>query len=421
MPLRRALLWGALPSALLRAVLWTACVVPAARAADPPYVKLGVLTDMAGVYSDATGAGSVIAVQMAAEDCLAAECRGMTVDVVSADHQNKPDVALAIARRWVDQDGVDALVDMSNAAIQLAAAPFAAEKHRVALFVGGTACLTGDACQPAYIVQWMWDTYAQVAGVARRLTQPGTTWFLVAADYAFGHQFEADAKTLVEAAGGRVLGSARHPFPSTDLSAYILQAQSSGADVVALANAGADTVNAIKTAQQLGLGADGRQRLVALYLSVLDVHGLGLQAAAGTVLSEGFYWDLDDGTRRFAQRFLARHGAMPSQIQAGLYSATLHYLRAVAAEGSTAAEPVIQRMHAMPIHDDVVRHARLRSDGRMVHDWYVFQVKTPAESHGPWDLYRLLDTVPSDEAFRPESAGGCPRLLPEGELDAPAR
>ncbi len=373
-------------------------------------VKLGVLTDLSGVYSDATGAGSVVATRMAAEDCLAAECRGMTVEVVAADHQNKPDVALAIAREWVDTAHVDALVDMSNAAIQLAIAPFVAQKNRVALFAGGTARLSGDACQPEHIVQWMWDTYAQVGGVARRLTRPGTTWYLVTADYAFGTQFEADAKMLVGAAGGRVLGSARHPFPSTDLSSFILQAQASGADIVALANAGADTVNAIKQAHEFGVGT-GAQRLVAFYLSVLDVKGLGLPAAAGTVLTEGFYWDIDDGTRAFSRRFLARQGAMPSQIQAGLYSAVRHYLKAVAASRGTEARAVIRGMHDLPISDDVVRHAELRPDGRMVHDYYAFQVKQPEQSRGPWDLYTLLDTIPGAEAFRPVADGFCPRLL----------
>ncbi len=384
----------------------------AARAEAPVKlrVKLGVLTDLSGVYSDATGAGSVVATRMAVEDCLAAECRDMAVEVVAADHLNKPDVALAIAREWVDTGHVDVLVDMSNAAIQLAVAPFVAQKDRVALFAGGTARLSGDACQPEHIVQWMWDTFVQVGGVARRLTRPGTTWFLVTADYAFGTQFEADARAIVGAAGGRVLGSARHPFPSTDLSSPILQAQASGADVVALANAGADTVNAIKQAHEFGIGT-GAQRLVALYLSVLDVKGLGLAAAAGTVLTEGFYWDIDDGTRAFSRRFLARQGAMPSQIQAGLYSAVRHYLKAVAASRGTDARTVIRTMHELPISDEVVRHAELRPDGRMVHDYYVFGVKQPEQSHGPWDLYTLLDTIPGAEAFRPVAAGGCPRLL----------
>ncbi len=392
---------------LIACLLWAA---PACAEWPGGELKLGVLTDLSGVYSDATGAGSVLATRMAVEDCLAAECRGMRIEIVSADHQNKPDVALATARAWVDTGGVDALVDMSNAAIQLAVAPFAREKERVALFAGGTARLTGDACQPEHIVQWMWDTYVQVGGVARRLTKPGTTWYLVTADYAFGHQFEADATAIVGAAGGRVLGSVRHPFPSGDLSSFLLRAQASGADIIALANAGADTVNAIKQAREFGVGA-GRQRLVAFYLSVLDVKGLGLDSAAGTVLTEGFYWDLDPGTRAFSERFRARQGAMPSQIQAGLYSAVRHYLKAAAHARTREARPVVRAMHALPIEDEVVRNARLRPDGRMVHDYYVFEVKRPEQSRGPWDLYSLLDTIPGDAAFRPIEAGGCPRLL----------
>ena len=400
---------GLLRSALRATVIWLA-VLPCW--AEVPPLKLGVLTDLSGVYSDAAGQGSVVAVQMAVEDCLAGPCHGMRIDVVSADHRNKADVALAIARDWIDQGQVDALIDMSNASIQLAVTPFVAEKNKVALFAGGTARLSGDFCQPAHIVQWMWDTYAQVGGVARPLTKPGTKWFLVTADYAFGHQFEADARTVVGAAGGAVIASVRHPFPSTDLSAFLLQAQSSGADIIALANAGADTLNAIKTAREFGIGREGSgQKLVALFLEVSDVKGLGLEASGGTTLSEGFYWDIDAGTRRFSQRFLQRRQVMPSQIQAGLYSATLHYLKAVAAEGGKDPASVMRRMRHIPIDDDVVRNARLRPDGRMVHDWYVFQVKQPAESQGPWDLYRLVDTVPGDVAFRPLAAGGCPRLL----------
>lgn len=389
-------------------------MAPTMAQAEPPAVKLGVLTDISGVYSDAGGAGSIEAVRMAVEDCLAAQCRGMRIETVSADHQNKADVALSIAREWVDQGDVDALIDMSNAAIQLAIAPFVAEKNKVALFAGGTARLSGDACQPAHIVQWMWDTYAQVGGVARPLTKPGTKWFLVTADYAFGYQFEADAKSIIGAAGGTVIASVRHPFPSTDLSSFLLQAQSSGADIVALANAGGDTVNSIKTAGEFGVGRAGSgQKLVAFLLAVGDVKSIGLQAAAGIILSEGFYWDLDPGTRRFSERFFATRHAMPSQIQAGLYSATLHYLKSVAAEGSKDPERVMRRMRQIPIEDDVVRHATLRADGRMVHDWFVFEVKRPEESHGPWDLYRLVDTVPGEQAFRSLAAGGCPRLLKE--------
>ena len=382
---------------------------PAAAEISDGVVKIGVLTDMSGVYSDIAGKGSVIATQMAIEDCLKAECAGLRIEVVSADHQNKADIALGIAREWIDRQGVDALTDMGNASIQLAVPSLLKERNRVGLFAGGTARLTGDACQPDHIVQWLWDTYVQVAGVANQLTKPGTKWFLVTADYAFGHQFEADAKTLVTAKGGAVLGSIRHPFPSTDLSSQLLTAQSSGADVVALASAGRDTVNSIKTAHDFGM-LRGPQRLTAFFLTVMDVKGIGLETAQGTILSEGFYWNLDERTRVFSERFRAQNGTMPSTNHAGIYSAVRHYLKSVAAARSDDAKAVIPMMRKLPIADDVVRNATLREDGRMVHDVYVFQVKAPAESKGEWDLYTPLATIPGAEAFRPLAQGACPGL-----------
>ncbi len=382
---------------------------PAAAEISDNVVRIGVLTDMSGVYSSIAGNGSVIAARMAVEDCLKAECAGLKVEVLSADHQNKADVAMVTAREWIDRQGVDALADMGNASIQLAVPSLLKEKNRVGLFAGGTARLTGDVCQPAHVVQWLWDTYVQVAGVATQLTKPGTKWFLVTADYAFGHQFEADAKTLVAAKGGVVLGSVRHPFPSTDLSSALLTAQGSGADVIALANAGADTVNSIKTARDFGILA-GRQTVTAFFLSVMDVRSIGLEAAQGTILTEGFYWDLDDRTRAFSERFRAQNGTMPSTNHAGIYSSVRHYLKAVAAARSDEARTVIAKMRELPIEDEVVRNARLREDGRMVHDFYVFQVKKPAESRGEWDLYNLLATIPGDQAFRPLSQSTCPAV-----------
>ncbi|WP_029004885.1 ABC transporter substrate-binding protein [Azorhizobium doebereinerae] len=372
-------------------------------------VKVGVLTDMSGVYSDITGKGSVLAAKMAIDDCLKAECKGMQIEMISSDHQNKADVASATARRWIDQEGVDVLADMSNASIQLAIAPMAKEKNRVALFPGGTARLTGDACQPDHVVQWMWDTYVQVAGIANRLTKPGTSWYLVTADYALGHQLELDAKTVVGAKGGKVLGSTRHPFPAVDLSSPLLAAQSSGADIIALANAGGDTVAGIKTAREFGI-MDSKQKLVAFFLTANDVKSVGLPVAQGTVLTEGFYWNLDDGTRAFSERFKTEQGAMPSAIQAGVYSSVLHYLKAVAAAKSDDAATVVAKMRELPIKDDVVRNAKLREDGRMVHDFYVFQVKAPGASKGEWDLYDLVGTIPGDEAFRTLADGKCPLL-----------
>lgn len=382
---------------------------PARAEVSGGVVRIGVLTDMSGVYSDLAGKGSVIATQMAVDDCLKAECAGMRIEVLSADHQNKADIGMSVARGWLDQNGVDAIADMGNASIQLAIPSLLRDKNRVGLFPGGTARLTGDMCQPGHIVQWMWDTYAQVAGVANQLTTPGAKWFLLTADYAFGHQFEADAKTLVAARQGVLLGSARHPFPSTDLSSQLLTAQSSGADIIALANAGADTVNSIKAARDFGI-LQGRQKVTAFFLSVMDVKSIGLEAAQGTILAEGFYWNLDERTRAFSERFRAQRGAMPSAIQAGMYSSVRHYLKAVASAKSDGAGAVIAAMRELPINDDVVRNATLRRDGRMVHDFYVFQVKTPAQSKGEWDVYNMLATIPGDQAFRPLAQGGCPTI-----------
>ena len=391
---------------LAAATLWSAAAM-----ADAP-LKLGVLTDMSGVYSDLTGTGSVKAVQMAVDGCKAGPCAGMDIQVLSADHQNKPDVGSGIAREWMDRDGVDVLIDMSNAALQLAIPPLVAERNKFAIFAGGTARLTGDACQPDNIVQWMWDTYVQVGALANRLTAQGTKWYLVTADYALGAQLEADAKTLVTAKDGKYLGSVRHPFPSHDLSSFLLTAQSSGADIVALANAGGDTINGIKTAHEFGLPND-HQQLVAFFLTINDVHSLGLPVAQGTTNAEGFWWDLDDRTRGFTARFKAATGGkMPSSIQAGLYSATLHYLKGVVASGSRDPKTVLAKMRELPIHDDVVRHAYLRRDGRMVHDYYVFQVKAPADSTGEWDLYDRVATIPGDMAFRPMNADLCKKLQP---------
>jgi branched-chain amino acid transport system substrate-binding protein len=391
------------------AAVGAALTTPAAAEISDGVVKIGVLTDMAGVYSDITGKGSVLAAQMAVQDCLKAECAGIRIEVLSADHQNKADVGSNIAREWIDRQGVDALADMSNASIQLAVPPLLRDKNRVGLFPGGTARLTGDACQPGHIVQWMWDTYVQVAGVANQLTKPGTKWYLVTADYALGHQLEADTKTLVGAKDGAFLGSVRHAFPATDLSSQLLTAQGSGADIIALANAGGDTITGIKTARDFGM-TQGRQKLVAFFLTVMDVKGVGLEAAQGTVLTEGFYWNLDERTRAFSERFKAQNGTVPSAIHAGVYSSVRHYLKAVAAAKSDEARTVIAKMRELPIEDEVVRNARLREDGRMVHDFYVFQVKKPAESKGEWDYYDLVATIPGDEAFRPLSQSACPAI-----------
>jgi branched-chain amino acid transport system substrate-binding protein len=373
-------------------------------------VKLGVLTDMSGVYSDLTGKGSILATEMAVADCLKSECKGMKIEVLSADHQNKADIAVNLAREWIDRDGVDALVDMSNASVQLAMPTLLRTKNRVGLFQGGTARLTGDACEPDHIVQWMWDTYVQVGGLVGRLAKPGTSWYLVTADYAFGKQLEVDAQTLITAQGGIFAGSVRHAFPAVDMSSQMLTAQGSGAEFIALANGGNDALLGVKTARDFGLLASGKQKLVAFVLTVRDVKGLGLDIAQGTLLTEGFYWDLDERTRAFSRRFEQANGAMPTMIHAGIYSSVRHYLKAVVAAQTDEAKAVIKKMRELPIVDDVVRNAWLRKDGRMVHDYYIFRVKKPTESHGPWDLYSLEATVPGEQAFRPMDAKLCSKI-----------
>ena len=388
--------------ALAAALAAAGASAPARAEISDGTVKIGVLTDMGGVYSDITGKGAVVAAQMAVDECLKADCAGMKVELISADHQNKPDVGSNLARQWIDREGVDVLVDMSNASLQLAIPPLLKEKNLVGLFQGGTARLTGDACHPEHIVQWMWDTYVQVAGVANQLTKPGTKWYLITADYALGHQLELDAKTIVSAKGGTVLGSVRHAFPATDLSSQALTAQGSGADIIALANAGGDTITGIKTGRDFGL-TSGKQKLVAFFLTVNDIKALGLETAQGAVVTEGFYWDLDEGTRAFSGRFRTRHGAVPSTIQAGIYSSVGHYLKAVAKAKTDEAKTVIRTMRDVPIRDEVVRNARLREDGRMLHDFYVFQTKKPSESKGEYDYYKLVSTIPGEEAFRPLS------------------
>ncbi len=394
---------------LLSAALAIGAVGPAAAQYSDGKVKIGVMSDMSGVYSDITGKGSTVAAQMAVDDCLQAECKGMKIEIVSADHQNKPDVGLAIARSWIDQEGVDAMTDLANASLQLALPTLLKEKNRIGLFPSGTARLTGDACMPSHIVNWMWDTYVQVAGVTNALTKPGTKWYLVTADYAFGAQMEADAKVLAAAKGGSVIGSSRHPFPATDLSSQMLAAQGSGADFVALANAGGDTINGIKAAREFGI-SQSRQQLAAFFMTVMDVRSVGLDAAQGMLLTEGFYWDQDERARRFSQRFKGLHGAMPSTNQAGVYSVVRHYLKAVAAAGTDEAGAVMAKMHEVPVDDDVMRNGRLRPDGRMVHDFYLFRVKKPADSKGEWDYYDTVATIPGDEAFRPLSQSTCPAI-----------
>jgi branched-chain amino acid transport system substrate-binding protein len=388
------------------AVLALAPGFAAAQISDD-VVKLGVLSDMSSLYSDATGKGSLVAAQMAVED-FGGKVLGKPIEVVSADHQNKPDIGANIARKWYDEDKVDAIVDVPTSSVALAVQQISKDKDRVFLMSGpGSSDLTGPACSPTGI-HWTYDTYALSHVAGKAMVERGDdTWFFITADYAFGHALERDAAEVVKASGGKVLGDVKVPLNTADFSSFLLQAQASGAKVVALANAGGDTQTAIKQAAEFGLQKSG-QKLLALLIQITDTHSLGLQVAQGMILTEGFVWNMDDASKKFSERFFAKMHFMPTMIQAGVYSEVTHYLKAIQAAGTDEAKAVVAKMRALPINDFFARHAHLREDGRMVHDMYLMQVKTPAESKGEWDLYKLLATVPGDEAYRPLDKGGCP-------------
>jgi branched-chain amino acid transport system substrate-binding protein len=370
-------------------------------------VKIGVLTDMSSLYADATGKGSLTAVQMAVAD-YGGKVKGKPVEVISADHQNKPDVGVNIARNWYDNEKVDAIFDVPTSSVALPISALTREKNKININSGGgSSDITGVACSPN-TVHWTYDTYALSNVAGKAMVQRGEdTWFFITADYAFGMALERDAANVVKESGGKVLGDVRHPLNSSDFSSYLLQAQASKAKVVGLANAGGDTTNALKQASEFGL-MKGGQKLIALLLEITDVHSLGLKDAQGLIVTDAFYWDRDDETRAFSKKFLDKVGHMPTMIQAGLYSATLHYLKAIEAIGSDEAPKVMAQMRATPINDFFAKDGHIRIDGRMVHDMYLFEVKKPEESKGEWDLYKLLATVPADQAFRPLDKGGCP-------------
>ncbi len=392
---------------LLSAVLAAALCGPAA-AENNGVLRIGVLNDMSSVYADFQGPGSVVAAKLAAEDFAKGSKR--KVEILSADHQNKPDIGAEIARRWFDVDGVDMIIDVPNSAVALAVADIAREKNKVFIGSGaGSALLTGAKCSPN-TVHWTYDTWAMGHGVARALMQQGNkTWFFVSADYAFGADLQKQASDEVLAEGGKVLGNVRHPLGTNDFSSFLLQAQASGAQVIALANAGGDTVNAIKQAAEFNLGA--KQKIVALIFDLQSVPALGLQAAQGITALNAFYWDMNDQTRAWSKRYQQRHPQkeMPNHMQAGVYSATMDYLRAVDKVGSPAdGRAVVDAMKATPVDDPLFGHVTIRQDGRAVHPMYLLQVKTPAESKGTWDVFKLVATIPADQAFRPLNEGGCP-------------
>jgi len=370
-------------------------------------VKVGVLTDMSGTYSDLAGAGAVLATEMAIADFIAEAKPAFKVEMVSADHQNKADIASNKAREWFEREGVDTATELVTTSTALAVMKVAKEMNRVALMSGPASTpITNEQCNDVS-VHYTYDTYALANGTAKAVTQQGgDTWFFLTADYAFGQALEKDSSAVVIANGGKVLGSVRHPFPAADFSSFLLQAQASGAKIIGLANAGADTTNAIKQAAEFGITP--KQSLAGLLMFISDVHSLGLQATQGMYLTTGFYWDLDDGTRAWSKRFFEKQKRMPTMVQAGQYSSVLHYLRAVQATGTDEAGKVMAQMKATPIKDFFGKNGRIREDGRMVHDMYLAQVKTPAESKYPWDYYNIRQTIPAEEAFQPLAQSRCP-------------
>jgi branched-chain amino acid transport system substrate-binding protein len=374
-------------------------------------VKLGVMTDMSGPYADNNGAGSVLAARMAVED-FGAKVLGVPVELIFADHQNKPDIALNIARQWIDQEKVDAFVDLAASSVALAIGHLAADRNRIILNSGSsTTRITNEECNTV-TAHWTYDTYALGNGTAATLTKRGgKTWFFVTADYVFGQSLEQDATKFIVANGGKVIGSARHPFPTSDFSSFLLQAQNSGADVVALANSGSDFVNSAKQAAEFGLTQ--KQQVTGLLVFINDIHAIGLKAAQGMLITDGFYWDRNDETRAWSKRFFEQIKHMPTMNHAGIYSAVMHYLKAVQAAGTDEAQAVMAQMRAMPVNDMFATNGHLRIDGRMVHDMYLFQVKSPEESKGPWDYYKLVETIPGDKAFQPLELSRCPLVKKE--------
>jgi branched-chain amino acid transport system substrate-binding protein len=369
-------------------------------------VRIGVLNDQSGLYADLGGPGSVAAARMAVEDA-GGKVLGKPIDVVFADHQNKSDIGAAIARQWFDVDKVDMAIGFDNSAVALAVEQLATDRNRIAIAgaVGSTA-FTGKNCTPNE-ASWIYDSYALTTSLAKSTVAEGRdSWFFVTVDYTFGHSLEADATAAVKAAGGKVLGSVRHPLNTSDFSSYLLQAQASGAKVVAFANGGGDMVNAVKQANEFGLTKN--QSIVSLLVFISDVHSMELQAAQGLKFVTAFYWDRDEDTRAWSKRFFEKQGRMPTMVQASTYSAVSHYIKAIAAAGTDEAKAVMAKMREIPVNDFYVKNGHLREDGRLVHDMYFAQVKTPAESTKPWDYYKILGTIPGDQAFRPLAEAGCP-------------
>src|SRR5450432_770104 len=369
-------------------------------------VKIGILNDQSGVYADYGGKYSVEAARMAIED-FGGSVLGQKIEMISADHQNKPDLGAAIARRWYEVEGVDMITELTTSSVALAVQQLSNEKKKIDIVVGAaTSRLTGDVCTP-YGFHWAYDTHALAVGTGGALVEAGgDTWFFMTADYAFGYALEKDTGDLVREKGGKVLGAVRIPLNSSDFSSFLLQAQSSKAKIIGLANAGLDTTNSIKQAAEFGI-VKGGQKLAGLLLTLAEVHGLGLEAAQGLVLTEGYYWDRDDRSRYFFYHFSEPTGRMPNMIHAGTYSATLSYLKAVKAAGTKDSDAVAKKLKELPV-DDAFAQGKVQENGRMVHDLYLFEVKKPSESKKPWDYYKQLAVVPGDQAFPKAKDSGCP-------------
>ncbi|WP_122419433.1 ABC transporter substrate-binding protein [Pseudomonas viridiflava] len=390
-----------------RAILVSSLFVSVAQAQiSNDEVRIGYLADMSGTYRDLSGPGGLEALNMAVED-FGGQVNGKKIVVFSADDLNKPDVGANTVRQWVDERNVDMITGMVASSVVLAASKVVEQAGKLALISGAAASsVTNEFCSPNHI-HWTYDSYALANGTAKAvLASGGKSWFILTADYAFGHSLEADITKVVEAQGGKVVGNVRHPFPTSDFSSYILQAQGSGADVIAFANAGSDTVNSLMTASQFGVAQSG-QKLAGMVVFLNDIHAMGLAVTQGLMLTTGWYWDMNDESRTWAQRYFKRTGKMPGMVHAGIYSATTHYLNAIQATGSDEAQAVRAQMVATPINDMFAKNGKIRVDGRMVHDMFLAQVKTPAESKGEWDLYKLLRTIPGDEAYRPLAESKC--------------
>ena len=372
-------------------------------------VRVGVLTDQSGQFSSLSGPGGVIATRMAVQD-FGGTVLGKKIEVVEADHGNKPDLAAGIARKWFDVDGVNMIADLPNSSVALAVQALAKERKQLTIVsASGTSALTGKACSPTGF-QWTWDTYSVAASTGKAVVQRGgKNWYIIAADYAFGHGMAADLTKLVKDSGGTIAGTIFHPLNTADFSSFILQAQSSAAQIVALANGGTDTINSIKQAAEFGMG-HGNQELVGLAIFITDVHAMGLTNARGLLLTTGFYWDRTPETRAWSKRFFERHRAMPTMAQAGIYSGVTHYLKAIAASGTDIPELVAKKMREMPVNDFFAENGKVREDGRMVHDMYLAQVKSPEESQYAWDYYKILRTVPGEESVRALSESDCPLI-----------